>query len=232
MKRRLLLLACLFVSILAMAEPITQDEAKQKASDFLSSRRTSALARGHAAMQLAATSFYQQENARLAPCYYVFNIGSDNGYVVASADDRMPAVLGYADSGSFDPNNVPDNMRSWLKEYERQMEFLGSHPEAAARRTLSGSSISPLLGQTKWNQGSPYNLLCPMDGEERSVTGCVATAMAQAMYYNRWPARSTAQIPGYTTSSQHLTLDAIGITNRFLPMTALRLKPRRTLWHS
>ena len=42
---------------------------------------------------------------------------------------------------------------------------------------------------TKWNQHSPYNLFCPYDevNDAPSVTGCVATAMAQIMKYHEWP---------------------------------------------
>ena len=49
-------------------------------------------------------------------------------------------------------------------------------------------AIKPLL-TTKWNQHSPYNLLCPYDAENDalSVTGCVATAMAQIMKYHEYP---------------------------------------------
>jgi hypothetical protein len=41
-----------------------------------------------------------------------------------------------------------------------------------------------------WHQGSPYNDDCPIltpGSDEHSVTGCVATATAQIMYYWKWP---------------------------------------------
>lgn len=42
-----------------------------------------------------------------------------------------------------------------------------------------------------WHQHAPYNDECPSlpwpTGNERSVVGCVATAMSQVMYYWQWP---------------------------------------------
>ncbi|MDE7350499.1 MAG: C10 family peptidase, partial [Muribaculaceae bacterium] len=46
--------------------------------------------------------------------------------------------------------------------------------------------IAPLLS-TRWDQGSPYNLDCPLDGSKRSVTGCLATAMAQVIAFYGYP---------------------------------------------
>jgi len=63
-------------------------------------------------------------------------------------------------------------------------------------------NVAPLL-TTTWNQGDPYNLLCPNfyreDGTQggHSATGCVATAMAQVVAYYRWPAELKRSIPGY-----------------------------------
>ena len=196
----------LFVSMMAMAGPITPDEARQKITKFMSPRRSAAVLQD---LRLVATSHYQEQSDVMSPSYYVFNVGEGQGFIIAGADDRIPAVLGYSDRGSFDPENMPVNMQAWLKGYNAQMEYLNQHPEAAApRRTVNGSSIEPLLA-CEWNQGNPYNSLCPMDGDKRSVTGCVATAMAQVMYFWKHPTYTVAEIPGYTTSSKGLTVSAI-----------------------
>lgn len=39
--------------------------------------------------------------------------------------------------------------------------------------------------------------MCPMDGDERSVTGCTATAMAQVMHYYKWPITPVGPLPAY-----------------------------------
>ena len=206
MRKTYLLLFMLFASMVAMAGPITPDEARQKITKFMSPRRSAAVLQD---LRLVATSHYQEQSDVMSPSYYVFNVGEGQGFIIAGADDRIPAVLGYSDRGSFDPENMPVNMQAWLKGYNAQMEYLNQHPEAAApKRTVNGSSIEPLLA-CEWNQGNPYNSLCPMDGDKRSVTGCVATAMAQVMYFWKHPTYTVAEIPGYTTSSKGLTVSAI-----------------------
>ena len=207
MRKTYLLLFMLFASMVAMAGPITPDEARQKITKFMSPRRSAAVLQD---LRLVATSHYQDQSDVMSPSYYVFNVGEGQGFIIAGADDRIPAVLGYSDRGSFDPENMPVNMQAWLKGYNAQMEYLNQHPEAAApQKTVSGSSIEPLLA-CEWNQGNPYNSLCPMDGDKRSVTGCVATAMAQVMYFWKHPTYTVAEIPGYTTSTKGLTVSTIG----------------------
>jgi hypothetical protein len=61
------------------------------------------------------------------------------------------------------------------------------------RKNVSVSTaVSPLV-QTKWDQSPYYNNLCPYDNSkgERTVTGCVATAMAQVMNYWEYPKKGT-----------------------------------------
>ena len=63
-----------------------------------------------------------------------------------------------------------------------------------AQRTIDYyPSIEPLLGNTAWNQSEPYNNHCPIDPttNERSVTGCMATATAQIMYHHKYPKKGT-----------------------------------------
>ena len=196
MKRLYLLFVTVIVSVCTMANPITPDEARQRISQFMTPHRAPSISKNIESLQLVETSYYQQSESTVAASYYVFNTDG-KGYVIASADDRVPAVLGYSENGTFVPEKMPDNMRAWLQEYDKQMEYLNCHPEAAARRTVTGAAIAPLI-KTKWNQRAPYNNFCPMDGENHSLTGCVATAFAQIMYYHKWPAQTTTEIPGYT----------------------------------
>ena len=207
MKKSYLLLIMLFVSIVAMGGPVTPDEARQKIAKFMSPRRAGAVS--ESALKLVATSHYLAQEDVMAASYYVFNVGESQGYVIAAADDRVPAVLGYSDKGKFDPQNMPDNMKAWLQSYDDQMKYLSKHPEAAApQKTVTGSSINPML-ETEWNQGYPYNMFCPMDGSKQCVTGCVATAMAQVMYFWKYPKQTAAEIPGYTSSTKKIEMPAI-----------------------
>lgn len=49
---------------------------------------------------------------------------------------------------------------------------------------VTRKDIAPMV-QTQWDQGAPYNNQCPTYNGATTYTGCVATAMAQAMYYHR-----------------------------------------------
>lgn len=209
MKKSFLLLLTFIVCIVTMAGPVTPDEARQNVAKFMNPRRAAAVTQHPEALRLVQTSYYKVKEAVSAPSYYVFNVGQNNGYVIAAADDRVPAVLGYSNHGAIDPDNMPENMKAWLQGYNDQIEYLNRHPEAATtRRTVVGEAISPLLG-SNWDQKTPYNDLCPIDAKEHSLTGCVATAMAQVMYFWKYPAATTNPIPSYTSTSRRFLMPEI-----------------------
>ena len=195
LKLTFLLLAYLLPAS-AVANPITLQQAQQNALSFLESKGKSISSSSLRQARLRSTS-------TTAESYYIFNIGYNEGYVIASGDDCAPAILGYADAGYIDVDSMPVNLQSWLEEYAQQIQFMqenGYSPSKAPKLTSSYSAISPLLATT-WDQLDPYNQNCPdFFGYGKCVTGCVATAMAQVMYYHR--ARSvtqtTTQIPAYT----------------------------------
>lgn len=128
--------------------------------------------------------------------YYVFNKGKCDGYIIVSGDDKAAPILGFSDEGTFDINNIPDGLQYWLEVYSHEMQYLRSNPNAPAASTRSKRpfSVRPLL-TCNWAQVEPYNNMCPTyieDGiTEHTLTGCVATAAAQIMYYHRWPITGT-----------------------------------------
>ena len=214
MKRRLLVLLSLTVSLTMLAGPVSQGEALRKASQFLSSRGVTV-----PQMQLVKRQALSPSQGQQA-AYYVFNLGADRGFVIASGDDRTPAIIGYSDRGTFDERQMPDNMREWMAEYERQMEWLAQHPDVQQSSVAKAPKqrISPLL-TTVWNQGTPFNNQCPYDGSSRSVTGCVATAMAQVLNYHAQrtglPTNVSQDIPGYTTKSNSISVSSFPTTKVF-----------------
>ncbi len=132
--------------------------------------------------------------------FYVFN-AAQSGFVIVAGDDVVTPILGYSDKGSFDPANVPQNVAKWLEGYKSEIRFavennmwasqeitkdwqsLKSGNSVNVSALKSVSAVSPLL-QTKWDQSPYYNSFCPGG----SVTGCVATAMAQIMKFWNYPA--------------------------------------------
>ncbi len=195
MNRRLLQfgLFALF-AIQVLADNIPEDAARGIASKFITgdSRMRKARAEGTKLSLAAATKGY-----------YAYNIGKDGGFVLVAADDNVAsAVLGYSDCGAFDTDRLPENVRWWLGEYDRQVEQAAKLPKQSGglRLARSGSSggrdfapIEPLV-TAKWNQTAPYNNMCPELKGEHSVTGCMATALAQIMRHHRWPEQGAGTI--------------------------------------
>lgn len=154
------------------------------------------------------------------PAYYVFPNGEGKGFTVVSGDDRLPEVVGYSDKGTYDEENLPSNYVGFMKAYEEMVGQLdngdsrasASIAEAKALRSSGYQQpiVAPLLGSIQWNQIIPYNKMCPMyNSTNRSVTGCVATAMAQVMMYYQYPKTLQADIPAYVTRTKHLSIPQI-----------------------
>ena len=205
----LLLAVCLAIaSGTAWAKSINENQARRIAEGFMTSHRMPAtgLKLAQKAPQLNAPS--QAGNA----AYYVFNSGqTQGGYVIVAGDDRAPAVLGYSDKGTFDTEAIPEAMQELLDSYAEQIEALNQGYKTVSL-TSSGPAIAPMLTSC-WNQKSPHNLLLPFVNGNRAVVGCAATAMAQIMYYWKWPARPSMTIPEYTTSSYTIYMPALPPVN-------------------
>ena len=140
--------------------------------------------------------------------YYVYNVGNDNGFVIVAGDDRATPILGYSDKGTFNLDQMPDNIKAWMAYYNEAMELVVE--KNMVNRKFEGRPtdvITPLL-KTKWNQDSPYNLLCP----EGCPTGCMATAMAQVMNYHQYPTQETAAVPSYYCQSLNKDMPALPAT--------------------
>ena len=83
--------------------------------------------------------------------------------------------------------------------------MLAVAPCVHAAPAAQADTIGPLLGGIMYDQGTPYNDLCPsLNGEGKSVTGCVATAMAQVMRYYKFPAVGHGS-SSYTSSQGAVT---------------------------
>ena len=150
--------------------------------------------------------------------YYIFNFNDSTGYAIVGGDDRMPAIVGYSDKGTLNPDNLPVNLKSFLAAYKATIESVEKGDTAAVknvkaamkRKAGSYTPIAPLLGGIEWSQNAPFNNLCPKyDGKHNAVTGCVATAMAQIMRYWKYPSSLLEGIPAYVSHSYNIPIDSI-----------------------
>ncbi|MBO4613262.1 MAG: C10 family peptidase [Bacteroidaceae bacterium] len=183
------------------AQQISQQEALNRVVKCMSQQRVGRRAPARSS-ELVATPVK-------ASSIYAFN-RQGGGYVIASADSRALPILGYSDTGSIDWEQMPENMRAWLMQYDEAMATLGDRTDLVDGNWVNGTSkrtaheaVEPLI-KTHWNQLEPYWNQCPIYGGDnpeyegkRSYTGCVATAMAQIMNYYRWPSGVPDGLPGY-----------------------------------
>lgn len=201
MKRLLLLLLTFGALISASANVVTVDQALVMAHGFINQGDVRFNATPGSVLKLA----HQANSLEGKPDYYVFNNGDNGGFVVVTGDDRTVPVWGYSTSGSFDYESMPDNVKWWFSEYQRQMQYLRDNPRTHSRQAVMLSRRVDALIKTKWDQCAPYNFFCPSAIDkyhhyvnpetgflryyaDRSCTGCVATALAQIMNYHKWPA--------------------------------------------
>ena len=198
-QKHILVILLAFVASVLQAAQVNKNDALQKAERFVAGRQ--AAARGAAGQTMSL------QTALDNPYFYVFNIGTDGGFVIVSGDDRTPEILGYSDAGRFDAQNIPTNMRAFLQGYADEIAHMPETATAASRgvgqkRAAARSSISPLV-TTRWNQRAPYYNSTPTISGNHAVTGCVATAMAQLMNYHKYPTAPTTDIPGYTPTGDN-----------------------------
>ena len=212
MKRLTFSFLTLCLALTTMAEPVGKQAALYTAKAFMLEKGKTIVAQ-QPSSQSGRHSASAMNTEEGEPYYYVFNAGNDGGYVIVSGDDRTEPILGYVEQGSFDPENIPENMKSWLQLYADQIKYIVDNnidpnsPLIKKRNKVRGTKHSvPEMLTTRWNQGSPYNILCPKyykkeDGTQHyPATGCTATAMAQVMYFYKHPAKTKAIIPAHSNT--------------------------------
>ena len=188
----------LWASVNLLAGPVTRSQALGKAKEW---------AGRHAKAGALSCLTCKVEKVGKLPCY-AFDIGHGEGFVIVAGDDRMDTVLGYADIGSFDLKDMPPALKAWLMACGEELETLDNGTSKAYDRPAkvlekTRGALAPLIS-CLWNQQEPYSNNCPdfLD-EGKCATGCVATAMAQVLYYYREQNVRTIQeeISPYTCST-------------------------------
>ncbi|HXB10893.1 MAG TPA: Spi family protease inhibitor, partial [Bacteroidia bacterium] len=195
-KIKYLSIALFLIAGVVNANPVTEQTAQTVAVNFYNQTFRS--------VAINATLAYVQFSSDGQADYYVFNVNATDGFVIVSAEDAAHAILGYSNKGQYIVSTDKNNNAAWWMncrkqeiEYARLKNITSSADIAAewsgyinntvTKQHRAMSFVNPLLSST-WNQNgggaTPYNNLCPGG----SVTGCVATAMAQIMRYWQYPA--------------------------------------------
>ena len=203
MKRICTLLAFVAASIFTHAKPVDEPTANKTGLNFLLTNTRNAF-QNSTSLKLAYKSVTDATGSSTV-YYYIFN--SDHDFVIVAGDDQAIPILGYSDEGIFEINNMPVQVSDWLEGYKGQMQYIiannipanaeiqsnwdqliNGNAQAAPQQASAG--VSPLL-TTTWDQLPYYNADCPYDNSSKrnTVTGCVATAMAQVMKFWNYPAK-------------------------------------------
>ena len=198
MKKNVILIIIIMLSIqLIQAEPRNDADLQVLCNNFLAMRNRDA--------QVTESYELTTEKTTLA---VVHNL-SDDGFIVTAADDNFYPVIAYSWQGSYDPQENADDLqfRFIRDDLALRLQYYRDFPAAAAinqqhwhdlmnmTRPLRTFQQWPMDGTTStdgwckavWTQSGIFNEMCPLDSNgNRSVVGCVATAMAQIMFFHKY----------------------------------------------
>jgi len=258
MKKFLTLLLATFTFITtAYAVKVDENAAKIVGKQFMVNKAVAGPIKNVTDLSLSYTSYAaaspQAPNSERVAYYYVFNVNGTQGFVIVSADNIVEPILGYSNQGSFNPDKIPPHVAAWLKGYEDQIQYaISRHMQAtpaikAKWEFFSNTNrpqplfhgpqgVNPLV-QTQWNQSPYYNDLCPYDNahSEYTVTGCVATAMAQVLRYWNSPVTGSGfhsyNDPNYGTQSANFGSTTYDWANMPLSVTGTNTAVATLMYH-
>ena len=197
----------------AFAGNVTEQQARRVAVAFFQSAPLTRVSESDLRLVRDSESSLTRSSGA-APAYYVFDNVAGGGFVIVAGDDVASPVLGYSFTEEFPEGTLPPNVQGWLDGLREEINAArrdGVLPEEAVTRawqdTRSGEAVVD-LETARWDQGAPYNKLCPLYRTAQTYTGCTATALAIIMRYHQWPERGVGTLPAYVTTTNHLTIPA------------------------
>lgn len=182
---------------------ITQEEGKSIARDFF---RKSNI-KGTPVLANYDINVYQTrggETSTIVP-FYIYNAENGNAFVIVDNHKGSNRIIGYCKGCSFNKETIPEGLKDLLTVYIENCQT--TDLEKYSNKSVVRKNIDPLI-KTQWGQKFPYNASCPISPNNRKcVTGCVATAMAQILYYyyckepNKMIKELSRTIPSYYYNS-------------------------------
>ena len=208
-----LLLLDLMLPLSVSAKVVTQPEALKIANSFFYKSKIKQLFSGSLEFAFDSNdidSVIHSDDIQ-APAFYVFVPQDSKGFVIVSGDNGITPIIGY----SFeDPmpglKDIPVFMKQWLENVTLTVNELRSSNLFRSIQLIKfwkNPKPEPVVKQlktAKWGQGYPYNDQCPEINGKKCVTGCVVTAAAIAMYYNRHPERSKGHVLTYISAMDNV----------------------------
>ena len=206
-----LLLLCNFFSLFIFAEEVPLSEARNWAQIFFQNQIGTRAGNVQLDMVWDGEDIHSRGNEQ--PTFYVFNRTDSKGFVIVSGEDLVNPLIGYSFTNEFKIEDLPENIRHWLKGKRYEINQIRNKAELAplgmkAAWSTSAHDVGKVIKQyktAKWNQGEPFNILCPIDEYtgRRSVTGCTATAFAIILRAHEWPNAGIGTVDGYEYTDKH-----------------------------
>jgi len=219
----------IYIGVLVWPEPVSKSAAENVANVWLRFQPEY-----RKVVQQVGTMRVLYDVAGQKTLGYVFKL-EPKGYLVVSIDTQLRPVVAYSYTSDFPWEAVPQNlllsmlrldMAYRLEAVQRGIaktatttrneglwnSYLSeSNPQVSPRETGERTQQWGPWVATTWSQGNPYNIKCPIDPDtgERSLTGCVATAMGQICNYWLHPVDVTFPADDdYTTDTRGIFIDA------------------------
>ncbi|MBQ2855970.1 MAG: C10 family peptidase [Bacteroidaceae bacterium] len=216
-------LLAIFLPVTLNGKVVTQQKALEFATRFFSNHaqsrgKTGKLSCVWDSNQLPLSS----RSSGKSPTFYVFTPSDEKGFVIVAGDDVTVPVIGYSFENQI-PNvdELPQNLQSWLEWVHQEIVYAREKGEAASLSVEQqwmnsrAAEVLIMLDTPLWNQGFPYNLQCPMDGEYRSIVGCTAVAVATVMRYYQWPKKGKGVAEEYVAYTNSIQVPARNLEHEY-----------------
>lgn len=208
MRKLTLLVAVYFCSVVILAENVTPERAQQIGLAFLSNMAHN----DNQPVQVQTNVITETTNLSANGFSNLYLVNSADGWVILSNDTRVQPILAYSVTGNnLDVDNIPKGLMELLLSYNEDIRYVQSNisdsidnPQwhqlsigilstSTTERKVLERCTAVLWNQDKNNDGNctpSYNMLCPTFYTprcEHTYVGCTAVAMAQIMWYYKWP---------------------------------------------
>ena len=200
MRKVLISLSLLGLSLLAAAGPVSKDRALNVAAQMFDAQEPATKGSDTKSML----------NVLLEDDIYVIG-RQGGGFVIVAGNDAAAPILGFSFENDFRVDGMPDNVRWWLDHLRR---VSSGAKEASAEVMRLWDAFEPTKSKpndnqvtnrftanhtVQWNQTDPANLLCPVaPGEsQRAVCGCLPLAISEVMVWYGYPEKGNGTLPSY-----------------------------------
>jgi len=216
MKRLLLVIPFLLLSISLVAAPIGEKRAREIATNFFATATRSGAT---PSLDLAWVGNDMEKNlldnaTRSAQTstsddalLYIYNRTDAVGFVIVAGDDNAKReIIAFSFDNSFDTENMAEGAKAMLQAWCKDIAEKRNSNIRTINRSRAATSVGNIVRKyetAKWSQGEPYKNECPILIDSAGTKkippiGCGATALAIVCHYHKWPIQGVGTIPSYS----------------------------------